>query len=48
MYVGSDIEFKVWLNGTLIYEDRPVPWDTRSWDYTDFSQSRFSRGEMSC
>ena len=45
MYVGSDIEFKVWLNGTLIYEDRPVPWnDTRSWDYTDFLPVTLQQG----
>ena len=45
MYVGSDNEFKVWLNGTLIYEDRPVPWnDTRSWNYTDFLPVTLQQG----
>ena len=45
IYVGSQHGFKVWLNGTLIYESLRYH---ASEDYTDFSRSRLSGGEMSC
>ena len=43
MYVGGDRGVRVWLNGTLIYERLNQQWTD---NYTDFSRSRLSRGEM--
>ena len=41
MYVGSDVDFKVWLNGTLVYEE--LRW-RRGDDYSDFFPVTLQQG----
>ena len=44
IYVGSDSDSKVWLNGTLIYEDRPHWGDLDSSNYKDFFPVTLKQG----
>ena len=47
MYVGSEDDFKVWLNGTLVYDSLRyhVGWDdSNSSDYTDFFPVTLQQG----
>ena len=44
IYVGSDSDSKVWLNGNLIYEDRPHWGDLDSSNYKDFFPVTLKQG----